>query len=108
MSSSNQELRLSNLASHDLLVILTHTNKYWGPAQRDRYRLILEAGLERIRTFPLIGSIDSPNRSEIRKFVVGHHIVFYEIRDPATIVVLRVLHERMNLAEWESIDWGEA
>lgn len=104
MSFERPVIHLTDQARNDILVILTHTNRRWGRDQRDRYRLLLEEGLERIRQFPLIGEIDNPSRPIIRRRLVAHHVVFYEIRDIDVIVVLRILHERMNLSEWQNLE----
>lgn len=106
MSSSRPELRFTATATNDLLVILTFTNLKWGEPQLLRYQRLLETGFERIGAFPLVGVVDHPSRPAIRRRVIEHHVVFYEILDSDTIVVLRVLHKRMDLSEWETKEWN--
>jgi toxin ParE1/3/4 len=106
MSSSHPEIQLTDQAANDVLMILSHTQKVWGDVQRHRYLQLITEAFQRIRDFPLIGTIDNPARPSIRRRGIEHHLCFYEILESGDILVLRVLHKRMELSNWETVEWA--
>ena len=84
-------------AKEDLLGIWLYTRETWGEAQADRYQDDLHRCCEQIananvRANPVPG-IDGANAFRCRH----HYIFFVERRE--TIIIIAVLHERMDLIE---------
>lgn len=105
MSFPKRKLELSTRAQHDIRSILAYTSRRWGKEQRHRYRHLLDAGLKRIAENPGLGLTHDPATPSILHRMVEHHIVFYELVSEDAIVVLRILHERMDLTRWETVEW---
>ena len=97
--------RLSRRADADLLSIGAYTLRTWGRAQAIRYLDELEACCQRLADNPATGRACDHVRSGLRRMEQGKHVVFFR-REPAGILVSRILHERM-LPERHAIDDGD-
>ena len=91
---SSRDVDLSDRASADVTDILQYTLVTWGEAQWEEYASDLDAGFERIGTYPEIGK--PTNRiANGRTYRVREHRVYYQIRDDV-IFIARVLHQKMD------------
>ena len=87
---------LSSLAEADLLEIWHATFRQWGREQADAYLVAMSAAIEKLAEFPQAGASCDWVRAGYRRSVVRHHLVFYKVSD-AEVIIIRVLHERMNI-----------
>ena len=86
--------RLSRLAEADLLSIGVYTLRTWGEAQTIRYIDELEDCCQRLAGNPTSGRSCDHIRPGLYGMETGKHVIFFR-REPAGIVVSRILHERM-------------
>lgn len=89
---------LATRAAVDLLEIVRYTQEKWGQAQAQRYREELELGLQQLSLTPDLGRKREAIAPGARSFPVAQHIAFY-IQRKGKIIVLRILHPRMNVDE---------
>jgi toxin ParE1/3/4 len=90
-----KKLILSPAAQADVDEIWDYTAATWSTAQAERYvRTIRDACRD------LAGGARTsravPTRPGYRKTSVGSHAVYFREADRATIVVVRILHQRMD------------
>jgi len=97
MSSRSLPLKLSPKARQDLIDILRYTGKTWGQNQLMAYRNQLDEALRQIGGNPQIGHRGGDLPEEHRLYLVGAHVIVYRI-EAACIGVIRILHQRMQLA----------
>src|SRR5690606_17329864 len=86
---------LTRAATADLREIRDYTRANWGPAQAARYL----AGIRDTCAAPAEGRrVHRPceGRPGMLKAAVGSHIVFFRQAEDATLVIVRILHQRMN------------
>ena len=92
-------LELSRRALNDLDAISDFTAERWGTAQSAHYVATLYAACERLARNPGIGRSRAgiaPNRLT---YSVGRHVIVYEATARGTgIEVLRILHQKMDIA----------
>jgi toxin ParE1/3/4 len=93
---------LSRLAEADLMDIVAYTLRTWGEEQTLRYIDDLEACCQRLADNPASGRPCDHVRPGLRRMEQGKHIVFFR-PEPGSILVSRILHERM-LPEKHTID----
>jgi toxin ParE1/3/4 len=104
--------RLSEPAKTDIAAILRISEERHGLQARVRYRALLTAAMRRVAAHPEGRS--TADRSEllpgIRSFHIRHcreesreapvanpvHVIFYRVRHPGAVEIVRVLHERME------------
>jgi toxin ParE1/3/4 len=98
--------RLTKRAEADLFDIADYTRQTWGEAQCARYLDQLEDSCQRLADNPMLGRPCEHIRPGLRRREQGKHVVFYR-RDGNTILILRILHERM-LPELYICDEDEA
>ena len=82
-------------AREDLIDIWLYTQERWGEAQADRYQNELHDCCARIA----VGEIRAkpvPAINGVKSHHCGHHYLFF-VDQRETIVVIAVLHERMEL-----------
>jgi toxin ParE1/3/4 len=89
---------LTNMAKADLKGIGRYTFEKWGKEQRNYYLSMLDACFQQLASNPLKGKDCSEIRSGYRKFNAGNHVIFYRQPHSDTIEIVRVLHERMDVA----------
>ena len=87
---------LTNQAKIDLKEIGRYTQRHWGREQRNRYLAMLDTCFHQLAVNPLQGKECSDIRTGYRKFTVGSHVIFYHRKNSDVIVIVRVLHSRMD------------
>lgn len=88
---------LTNKAIEDLSKIWDYTYEVWSENQADKYyELIIETCRE-ISGNPGIGKNYKDISVEMFGLQVGKHIIFYRVREPKEIEIVRILHRRMDL-----------
>lgn len=70
------KIRYSNKAVEDLSSIWEYTFTEWSESQADEYDEITDG---------LLG------------VTAGHHLIFYNIMDNGDVMVIRILHEKMDI-----------
>ncbi len=89
------EVLLLPSAEADLDAIAIYTRERWGRSQAQRYIAALRADIEGLTRYPLANPRHASRHGEFRKLYSGHHVVFYQAGG-LEVVVVRLLHERMN------------
>jgi toxin ParE1/3/4 len=89
---------LSASAASDLLEIFRYTKHKWGQAQAQHYRDELDLALQRLSLTADVGRKREAIAPGLRSFPVAQHVAFY-IQRKESIIVLRILHPRMNVDE---------
>jgi toxin ParE1/3/4 len=91
-------LVVSAAARRDLTSIARYTEEQWGGVQRQRYMDSLRECLAGLCRSPEFGALRQDLGRGYRSIACGRHAVFY--RQTATdIVVIRVLHQRMDVRQ---------
>ena len=83
-------------ALDDLDQIHDATLELWGLAQAEHYLSQLRAAVERVVQHPRSGRVYDVAATEYRAVRSGRHLIFYRL-DFDTIVVVRILHDRMDI-----------
>lgn len=117
--------RLSAAAQADILHLLMHTERNFGPAARRRYQALVIAALRAIAAeADRTGSIDRPELGEgVRSYHLRHsrdsaqtrdgivrrprHLLLYRCSRPALIEVGRVLHDAMEVERHLPADYRD-
>jgi toxin ParE1/3/4 len=93
--AEKSEFRLSPAALRDLEAIWAYTLKQWGRAQADRYVDKLDGAFHALALAPDAAPAVDHIRPGYRRQRVERHAVYYKMEGD-TLVVMRVLHERMD------------
>ncbi len=88
---------LTNRAIKDLSDIWNYTFDNWSERQADRYYKILLEGCHEISKRPNIGKKYDKVINGLLGYKTGHHIIFYNIESNTNILIIRILHEQMDL-----------
>lgn len=89
--------RLTHAAEADLFDIARYTIENHGVEQAEKYKAGLLQGANTIAAMPRIGKEHVTSRGQrFRKFVVLHHVLFYQDRTDHVLIV-RILHKRMDI-----------
>ena len=88
---------LSNKAVEDLSNIWDYTYEIWSENQADKYYKLLIDFCKEISENPRIGKNYDKIDKNIRGCQASHHIVFYKITEKNEILIIRILHENMDL-----------
>ncbi len=89
--------RLAPAAAQDLLEIAAYTIRTWGNEQAERYERAL------VDHFMALARGDVPTKAPIRgrpELIVSrceHHYVFAVLQEGDSLLILAVLHEKMDL-----------
>lgn len=86
----------SPAAQVDIEQIWDYTCDRWDADQAERYIRALQSAVERVAENPLIGRACDEVRVGYRRHAVGSHTLYYRIAGDL-IVVVRVLHQRMDV-----------
>jgi toxin ParE1/3/4 len=89
---------LTKKAKADLMSIGRYTAATWGREQRNRYLGLLDGSFHELAANPLKGRDCGSIRPGYRQHGVGRHIVFYRSIAADCIEIVRILHERMDVA----------
>ena len=89
------DLHKQHQARDDLLEIWLYTAEEWGAEQADRYLDLIQAGFDRLRENPFLGTDCSSIRSGYRRLTVERHRIFYTV-EAKRVEIVRVLHPGMD------------
>lgn len=89
--------RVSTEARDDIRGILQYTTERWGSGQRREYQDPLYSTFQLLGRHPNLGRVRKEFGAGIRSYPAGHHVILYRV-SPQTLLILRVLHERKDLA----------
>jgi toxin ParE1/3/4 len=95
MAIRGRTCQLTPLARADLENIWNYTADTWSPEQADKYISEFVTAFAAIAAGERKGRL-IPERAGYLKYAVGSHLVFYR-EGEATIDVVRVLHQRMDV-----------
>lgn len=87
---------VSPRAQADIDDIWDYTVEHWGERQAAIYLSLIKAAVNTVAMDPGIGQNCDHVRPGLRRYQAGSHVVFYRVF-ATTIVVARVLHQRMDL-----------
>ncbi len=87
---------LTPLAAADLLGIVRYTGQKWGQAQHYREELYL--ALQQLSLTSNVGRLREGIAPGLRSFPIAQHVAFY-VQRKGKVVILRILHPRMNVDE---------
>ena len=88
--------RFTNEAVKDLEEIWSYTKQKWSLEQADRYYNLVIDEIEFIASNPLLGRSIDFIKEGFRSTKVKSHVVFYKQQKDETILVVRILHQRMD------------
>lgn len=88
---------LTAAARKDLIDIGRFTTEKWGKRQRDKYLKQLDDAFKLLSRQPEIGRDAGDIKSMYKKFSQGSHIIFYRTGTESKIVVIRILHNSMDV-----------
>ena len=89
---------LSPAAQADLSQIWDYSARNWDAEQADRYILAIRDACEAVADGRRQGRPIDDIRPGYRKLAVASHCLFYRITDAGLIDVIRILHQRMDVA----------
>ncbi len=91
--------RLSKLAEEDLIAISRYSVENFGKASAKRYLEALNFRFGQLSEYPLMGR----SRDEIKpgyfSIAEGSHVIFYKIDNQNQVLIIRVLHSRMDFPQ---------
>ena len=92
------KIRFSSKAVEDLTSIWNYTYRTWSERQADEYYNMLVSSCRKIisSTFRLAKSYGDIAEN-LYGFRAGHHLIFYTPLSDGDILIVRILHERMDL-----------
>jgi toxin ParE1/3/4 len=82
-------------AERDLAEISTYSETQWGVSQAKAYLVAIADAIDRIATYPGIGSPIDDVRGGYRKFRVERHNIYYR-HSGTGIEIVRILHQRAD------------
>jgi toxin ParE1/3/4 len=92
------EVRLSPAARRDFLDIGDYTRDRWSEAQAERYLHQILRMIGEIGTHPFSGSELTSVRPGYRRRRSGSHLIFYVVHEDGPVEVVRIIHERADIA----------
>jgi len=90
--------QLTGQSAADLREVARYTRQTWGVVQAERYGEELELALQQLSLAPNLGRKRDAIQPGLRSHPVARHLAFY-IQQKDKIIVLRILHPRMNVDE---------
>jgi toxin ParE1/3/4 len=88
---------LTNKAVEDLSQIWNYTFDNWSERQADNYYQMLIDNFNEIAINPDFGKNYSGVIEDLLGVRAGRHIIFYQKIDGDNILIIRILHEQMDL-----------
>jgi len=88
---------LAPAAEGDLVDVARYTVRTWATDQARHYEALLIACFEEIARGRVHSRELLKSRPEIRFLRCEHHYVFFRMQPESPVLILAVLHERMNL-----------
>ena len=89
--------RFTNEAVKDLEEIWSYTNKKWSIEQADRYYNLIIDEIEFISSNPHLGKSIDYIKEGYKSTKVKSHVVFYKQHENDTILIVRILHQNMDI-----------
>lgn len=97
MRIMKQKYVLSRRAEKDLANIWRYTVDTWSREQANKYISgILQACSDIANEPAFLGRSYDHVRSGYRKYPFGKHVIFYQIQTSGSVLISRILHERMD------------
>ena len=94
------KVRYSNKAVEDLSSIWEYTFTKWSENQADEYYAMLISACNRL-LYPSV--ISNRSYEEISEGLLGvkagHHLIFYNILENDDVMIIRILHEIMDIKQ---------
>lgn len=90
---------LTTAARKDLINIGRFTTEKWGKRQRDKYLKQFDDAFKLLSRQPEIGRDADDIKPGYKKFSQGSHIIFYRAGTESHIVVIRILHNSMDVEQ---------
>lgn len=90
---------LTSAARKDVIDIGRFTTEKWGRRQRDKYPKQLDDAFRLLARQPEIGRDAEDIKPGYKKFSQGSHIIFYRAGTESKIVVIRILHNSMDVEQ---------
>jgi toxin ParE1/3/4 len=88
---------LTVAARKDIIDIGRFTTENWGKRQRDKYLKQLDDAFRLLSRQPDMGRDAENIKPGYKKFSQGSHIIFYRAGTESNIVVIRILHNSMDV-----------
>ncbi|WP_065188828.1 type II toxin-antitoxin system RelE/ParE family toxin [Shewanella woodyi] len=92
-----RSFELTNAAKSDLKRIAIYTHHKWGREQRNSYIKQFDDTFHMLSNSPLAGKSCDEIKVGYKKFPIGSHIIFYKAASNSKILVIRILHKRMDV-----------
>lgn len=86
-------------AEEDLELIFTYSESVWGIEKAEKYLDRLYGSMTQLLKYPEMGSKYLTGGKEYRKIVVDTHVIYYRNSNKG-IIVVRILHSKMNRDNW--------
>ena len=96
---SEARYRISQQAIEDLEHIWLYTFHKWSKEQADTYYKLLIDRIEFIAANFMTGKSVGYLRKNYRASVIESHVIFYRKDDTNTVIIVRILHQRMNVKD---------
>lgn len=90
---------LSPAAQADVDEIWDYTAEKWNADQAERYTESIRDACHALAAGKLTGR-PVPMRNGYRKTIVGSHILFFRIDESGQIVIIRILHQKMDAGRY--------
>jgi len=88
---------LSKAAKTDLKGVAIFTQKEWGREQRNVYVKQFDDAFHMLADTPLVGKACNNIKAGFKKFPIGSHVIFYRENSDSSILIVRILHKRMDV-----------
>ncbi|WP_394798193.1 type II toxin-antitoxin system RelE/ParE family toxin [Myroides odoratimimus] len=88
---------MTNRAVKDFSEIWSYPFEAWSEHQANKYYTLLIETCQKITNNPTLGKSYNRINTHLLVFGIGKHITFYQILQNKDILVIRFLHERMDL-----------
>ena len=94
------KVRYSNKAVEDLSSIWEYTFTQWSENQADEYYAMLISACNRLLYLSVISNRSYEEISEgLLGVKAGHHLIFYNILENDDVMIIRILHEKMDIKQ---------
>jgi len=90
---------LTNAAKADLRNIAKFTEERWGREQRKHYLKGMDDTFRRLADSSALGVSCEYIAPDLRKHPFQSHVIYYDIASTTEIVIVRVLHKRMDVSQ---------
>ena len=88
---------ISSKATEDLEQIWQYTYFKWSEKQADKYYNLIIEKIEFIAQNATVGRTMDDIKEGYRQYPVESHIIFYRISENNIVIVIRILHQNMDI-----------